>query len=260
LTDLNAFLPKLNKMVREEFQLQEEVLKSHLLLDYNLKSRDLIDIIEKDDLIGFCEKMNLKKRGNVALNIMEAYKDSENLYIENYENIGFRELNALKENGIIIKESELGLKFEDVTKSVFEKLGFQIDETLKKSLNTLKNKIDLVLNLEDEGLIIVECKTVKESGYNKFSSVSRQIKSYIDLASSNGHNVVKSLLVAPDFSDDFVNDCDLDFELNLSLITASSLSNILEAFKNSKLKQFPYQLLMKDILIKEDRIIKAINK
>ena len=63
-----------------------------------------------------------------------------------------------------------------------------------------------------------------------------------------------------DFSDDFVNDCDLDFELNLSLITASSLLNILDAFKDSKHKQFPYQLLMKDVLIKEGRIIKAINK
>jgi hypothetical protein len=86
------------------------------------------------------------------------------------------------------------------------------------------------------------------------------MKSYIDLATGNGHNVVKSLLVAPDFSDEFVNDCDLDFELNLSLITASSLLKILEAFKGSKHKQFPYQLLMKDVLIKEDRIIKAINK
>ena len=204
--------------------------------------------------------MGLKKRGNIILNIMEAYKDSENLYIENYENIGFRDLNALKENGIVIKESELGLRFEDVTKSVFEKLGFNVDEELKKSLNTAKNKIDLVLNLGDEGLIIIECKTVKENGYNKFSSVSRQIKSYIDLATKNEYKVVKSLLVAPDFSDDFVNECDLDFELNLSLITASSLSNILKAFKGSKHKQFPYQLLMKDVLIKEDRIIKAINK
>jgi len=64
---------------------------------------------------------------------------------------------------------------------------------------------------------------------------------------------------SPDFSDDFVTDCDLDFELNLSLI-AASLIKILEAFKNTKHKQFPYQLLIKDVLIKKDRIIKAINK
>jgi hypothetical protein len=41
------------------------------------------------------------------------------------------------------------------------------------------------------------------------------------LAENKGYNVVKSLLVAPDFSDEFVNECDLEFEINLSLITAN---------------------------------------
>ena len=261
LIDLNDSFKNLNKIVREEFEMQDEnVLKSQYLLDYNIKPRDILDLIEVKDLIGFCEQKGIKRRGNIFINILDAYKDTENLYIENYEHIGFRDLNALKENGISIKESELGLKFEDITKSMFEKLGFNVDEDLKKKLNSKKDKIDIVLNLGDDGLIIVECKTVKESGYNKFSSVTRQLKSYINLATGNGYNVVKSLLVAPDFSDDFVNDCDLDFELNLSLITASSLSKILKAFKDSRHKQFPYQLLMKDVLIKEDRIIKAIKK
>jgi hypothetical protein len=180
--------------------------------------------------------------------------------IENYEALGFRNLAVLKENGIIIKESEIGLKFEEITKIIFENLGFHVDENLKKKLNTAKDKADIILNLDNNDIIIVECKTVKESGYNKFSYVSRQIKSYVKLASNNGLNVVKSLLIAPDFSDDFINECDLEFEINLSLITAGSLINILEGFRNSKLKQFPYQLLMKDVLIKEERILRAINK
>jgi len=38
-------------------------------------------------------------------------------------------------------------------------------------------------------------------------------------------------------------------------------SKILEGFKRSKkLKQFPYKLLLRDVLIQEDRIIKAIGK
>ncbi|MBL4745535.1 MAG: hypothetical protein JKY08_04135 [Flavobacteriaceae bacterium] len=261
LSDLDETFPKLNDLIRSEFEMQNEfVLNNEYLLDYNIKPRDILDMIEQKDLMEFCEKFDIKKRGNSILNILDGYKDAENLFIENYENIGFRDLNSLKENGISIKEAELGLKFEDITKSIFEKLAFNVDEDLKKSLNTKKNKIDLVLNLGDQGLIIIECKTVKESGYNKFSAVTRQMKSYIDLAKSSGHNVVKSLLIAPDFSDEFVNDCELDFELNLSLITASSLLKILKAFKNSKHKEFPFQLLMKDVLIKEDRIIKAINK
>ena len=261
LLDLSSSFSMLNKIVSEEFELQEDnVLKSQLLLDYNIKPRDVLDLLEATKLNAFCDEYNIKKRGNVILNILEAYKDSENLFIENYENIGFRDLSALKDNGILIKESELGLKFEDITKSLFTKLGFDVDEKLKNSLNTKKDKIDIVLNLGNNDLIIVECKTVKESGYNKFSSVSRQLKSYVNLGKTNGYNIVKSLLVAPDFSDEFVNDCGLEFEINLSLLTAASLMKIYEGFKTSKHKQFPYQLLMKDVLIKEDRILKAINK
>jgi hypothetical protein len=154
------------------------------------------------------------------------------------------------------------LKFEDLTKTIFTQLGFKVDERLKKKLNTAKDKIDVLINLEENNeIIIIECKTVKESGYNKFSSVSRQLKAYNTLAQKNDYRVIKTLLIAPDFSDDFVTDCELDAELNLSLLKASSLLNILEGFKKSqKLKQFPYKLLMRDVLINEDRILRAIGK
>lgn len=261
LIELNEELKSFRKLVLKEFEMPDEtILNSSSLLDFNIKPRDIIDILPTEELKSFIANKGLKSRGDLVINILDAYKDAENLLIENYVAIGFRNLNLLKENGIVIKESELGLKFECLTQKIFEELGFNVDDSLKKQLNTAKNKIDLVLNLGDNNIIIIECKTVKESGYNKFSSVSRQIKSYVDLAKKEGFNVVKSLLVAPDFSDDFVNDCDLEFEINLSLITASSLLNILDGFRDSKHKQFPYQLLMKDVLIKEDRILKAIRK
>jgi hypothetical protein len=261
LFDLNEVLPTFYPTVLKEFEMPEEtVLNSNNLLDFNIKPRDILDILPAEVLKTFTAEKKLKSRGDIVQNILDAYKDAENLMIENFENIGFRNLAALRDNGIIIKESELGLKFEEITKSIFEKLGFNVDEKLKKKLNTAKDKIDILLNLGNNEVIIIECKTVKESGYNKFSSVSRQIKSYVELAKGNGYTVVKSLLVAPDFSDDFINDCDLEFEINLSLITASSLVNILEGFRNSKHKQFPYQLLLKDVLIKEERILKAISK
>jgi len=262
LMELDETLPKLNTQVKTEFELQDEnVLKSNLLLDYNIKPRDILDIIQSKELEKFCKSREIKTRGNDIENILDAYKDSENLYLENYVNIGFRDLNALKENGIIIKEANLGIKFEDLTKSIFSQLGFNVDEKLKKELNTKKDKIDILLNLGNNELILIECKTIKESGYNKFSSVSRQMKSYTGLAKAKDCKIIKSLLIAPDFSDDFINDTELEYELNLSLITASSLLKILEGFKNSKKhKQFPYKLLMRDVLIKEDRIIKAMGK
>lgn len=69
----------------------------------------------------------------------------------------------------------------------------------------------------------------------------------------------KSLLIAPEFTDEFINECEIEYELNLSLIKASSLIKILEGFKDSKLKKLPYELLMRDVLIHEDRILKAIR-
>jgi len=261
LIELNETLPKTNKLVKQVFEIQDEfVLKSDFLLDYNIKPRDILDLLSQEDLIKFCNERNIKTRGDEIINILDKYKDAENLYLENYENIGFRNLNVLKENGITIKESELGVKFEELTKNIFKKLGFNVDESLRKKLNTKKDKIDIIINLGDNELFIVECKTIKESGYNKFSSVSRQLKAYNDLAEKNDYHVKKLLLVAPDFSDDFIEDCEMDVELDLSLLTAESLIKILDSFKKSKHKQFPYKLLMRDVLINSDRIIKAISK
>ncbi|MFZ3274206.1 MAG: hypothetical protein WA143_08020, partial [Lutibacter sp.] len=106
---------------------------------------------------------------------------------------------------------------------------------------------------------IVECKTSKEKGYNKFSAVSRQLKSYQNLALKNNLRIVKILLIAPEFSDDFVTDCEMDTEMNLSLISASALLKIFDSFKRSKYQEFPH-VLFRDILINEERILKALNK
>lgn len=260
LTELNVSLPKLNKDLKEQFELQEEyVLNADFLLDYNIKPRDILDLITKPDLSQFIKDNGIKQRGDDILNVLEHYKDVENLYLENYENVGYRNLNLLKENGISGKESELGLKFEELTKIIFKSLGFNVDEKFKNQLNTQKDKIDILLNLGNQEIIIVECKTIKEKGYNKFSTVSRQLKSYQNLALKNNLRIVKILLVAPEFSDDFVYDCEMDTEMNLSLLTASTLSKIFEAFKLSKYQDFPH-VLFRDIVINEERIIKALAK
>jgi hypothetical protein len=260
LTELNKSLPALNKKIKDHFELQEEfVLKGDFLLDFNIKPRDILDLIEKVDLEKFKKENGVKLRGEDILNILDHYKDVENLYLENYENVAYRDYNLLKENGIQIKESELGLKFEELTKVILKGLGFNIDEKLKQELNTTKDMMDILINLGKQEIIIVECKTSKESGYNKFSSVSRQLKSYQNLALKNNLRIVKILLIAPEFSDDFVTDCEMDVEMNLSLLTASTLLNIFDAFKTSKYQEFPH-VLFRDIVINQERIIKALSK
>ena len=262
LSDLSETLPNLNQIVKDTFELQDEfVLNNDFLLEYNIKPRDVLDLLDLSSLIEFCSQKSISNRGDKIFNILDSYKDSENLYIENFDNIGYRNLHELKENGITIKESELGLKFEDVTRAIFSKLGFNVDEDLKNSLNSKRDKIDILINLGNNDIILIECKTVKESAYNKFTAVSRQLKSYKDIVESNGYNVIKSLLIAPEFSDDFVNDTELEYDLNLSLLTSSSLLKILNGFKKvKKHKQLPYKLLLRDVVIQADRIIKAIER
>lgn len=260
IIDLGEVNNRINKSLKEEYELQEEnVLNSSLLLDYNIKPRDVLEMLTKSELQSFCEAQDVSTRGDEILNILEAYKDSENLYLENYESIGYRDFRTLKENGIKVKESELGVKFEDLTKTIFTQLGFNVDEGLRKKLNSKNDKMDIVLNMENNDLIIVECKTIKESGYNKFSAVSRQLKSYSKQANTHGYKVIKSLLIAPEFSDDFINECELEYELNLSLISANALVQILDGLKKSKLKELPYKLLMRDVVIQHERIVKAIK-
>lgn len=260
LAELSQSLPKLNRQIKEQFELQEDfVLKADFLLDYNIKPRDILDLIVKSDLTVFIKNNGIKQRGDDILNILDHYKDVENLYLENYGNVAYRNLNLLKENGIAVKESELGLIFEELTKVIFKGLGFNVDEAFKETLNTRKDMIDILLNLGNNEIIIVECKTSKGRGFNKFSTVSRQLKSYQNLALKNDLRIVKILLVAPEFSDDFVMDCEMDTEMNLSLLEASTLSNISEAFKESKYSEFPY-VLFRDIVINEERILKALSK
>ncbi len=260
LVDLKKNVPKSNDIIRSHFELQDEdVMDISYLMEYNLKPRDILEIFPVDLLKTFSEKKEIKQRGDLISNILDSYMDTENLYLENYENIAFRRLLELKENGIQISDAEIGLKFEDLTKAIFQKLGLNVDEGLRRKMNTKQDKADILINLGNDEVIIVECKSVKESGYNKFSSVKRQLKAYFDMAEKNGLKVVKSLLIAPEFSDEFINECELEYELNLSLIQASSLYSILDGFKSSNKEQFPYKLLMRDVLIKEDRILKAIK-
>lgn len=260
LSELNLSLPKLNKDLKAQFELQEEfVLTADFLLDYNIKPRDILDLIAEPELTRFIKENGIKQRGEDILNILDHYKDVENLYLENYENVAYRNLNLLKENGIAIKESELGIKFEELTKIIFTGLGLNVDDKFKNQLNTQKDMMDILLNLGNNEIIIVECKTIKEKGYNKFSSVSRQLKAYQNLALKNDLRIVKILLVAPEFSDDFIYDCEMDTEMNLSLLTASTLSKIFDAFKSSKYHEFPH-VLFRDIVINEERILKALSK
>ena len=161
---------------------------------------------------------------------------------------------------LTIKESELGILYENLTKNIFSELGFNVDEKLRKQINTKGSQMDILLNLGGKDVIIVECKTIKDKDYSKYTAVSRQLKSYEKLCQNKGYNVIHVLIVSNECSEDFISECEYDYELNLSLITSRGLVKILEGFKNSHLTEFPVRLLMKGGLLNEDRIKNVLNK
>ena len=139
-------------------------------------------------------------------------------------------------------------------------MGLDVNESLRKKINTAKDKIDILIKLDEEEIIIVECKTKKDRKFNKYSSASRQVKAYKNLAARHNLKVSKTFIVAPSFSDEFINECGLDYDLNLSLITSKSLIDIFNAYQVSGLKEFPYKILLRDVLIDSKRVIKSINR
>ena len=260
-SDIKEFLPEINDILVSEFEFENksDVLNSSFLIDHNIKPIDILDLLSKEQLKTLCLAKEIKTRGDIVENILESYTDSENIYIENYIHLGTRDLNILKSNNIQINTAEIGVKYEEITKRLLSELGFNIDEVLRAKINTAKDKIDILINLGNNEVIILECKTAKSAQYNKFSACSRQIKSYHQNATLNGLRVVKTLLVAPDFTSDFIDECELEIELNLSLITSEVLFNIWKGFKDAKHKVFPVNLLMRDALISDDKILKALK-
>ncbi|MDA3915692.1 MAG: hypothetical protein PF690_01780 [Deltaproteobacteria bacterium] len=255
------FKPDLNQVVKLEFEIQnDDVMNAGLLNNYNIGPRDLLYLVPKNDLAGFCKKNKINSRGNLIRNIINNFRNIQDLYFDNFVEIGCRDLNALKERGLAVKESELGLLYEKVTKDIFMKLGFNVDENLKKKINTARSKMDILINIGSKDVIIVECKTIKDKEYNKYTAVSRQLKSYENNCKTKGYHVNQVVIVANDFTEDFISECEYDLNLSISLITSLDLKKIYEGLKESNFDELPVRLLLKDGVLSGDRIVKALNR
>jgi len=258
---LMEFKPDLHKTIRADFELQEDdVLQADLLTDYGIGPRDLLYLLPKAELIEFCKQNNINSRGNHVLNIIDSFRNIQDLYLDNYVEIGCRDINSLKDKGLVIKESELGSLYEKLTKDIFSKLGFKVDEKLRANVNTARSKMDILINLGGKDVIIAECKTIKDKDYNKFTSVSRQLKSYEALCKKNGYHVNQVIVVSNDFTEDFIGECEYEYDIGISLLTSSDLLKIYEGLKESHLGELPVRLITKGGALNGDRIVKALNR
>ena len=120
--------------------------------------------------------------------------------------------------------------------------------------------MDILLNLGGKDVIIVECKSVKDKDYNKYTAVSRQLKSYQNACKKKGFHVSQVVIVSNDFTEDFISECEYDYELSISLITSDGLVKILEGIKESTLTELPVRLLLKDGILNADRIVIVLNR
>jgi hypothetical protein len=261
LLHLKEHMPATSQRVKEEFEIQnEDVLCSEFLADYNIGPRDVVYLLTKEELVHFCKQLEIKSRGNLISNILSHYRNVNDLYLENYELIGHRDLNSLKERGLAVKESELGSLFETVTKDVFKKLGFDVNEKLRQSINTSRAQMDILLDLGNKDVLIIECKSTKDEDYNKYTAVSRQLKSYESLCTKNGYRVSRVLVVSNDFSEDFISECEYDYELDLTLVTSKGLLTILGGLNESTMDTLPIRLISKDGVLNANRIVKVLNR
>lgn len=258
LRDLIDHSKEVDKLVREEFQIQKTVeLNAENLLDYSIRPRDILYLLPQNTLTAFCTEQSISYRGKNKVNaVLGNYRKSENLYLENYILIANNDYDALKNQGI--QNINIGLEFEGTTKMILDRLGFNVNEELRSTINSKNEKADIILDLGDNKIIIVECKSSKES-YSKFATVTRQMNSYYKHYEKKGFSVEKCLLVSGTFTEDMKQESETFYDFDLTLVEAETLFNIHEEYKSIDKKKFPYRLFKPGVL-SENITINALKK
>ena len=259
LKTLEAHFPSMLKILKEAFELEDnEIIDTEKLRSLSITPHDILYLLSNDEIKEVRDSMGLVKRGNPRFAILESFANATDKLIENYDALAKRDMNKLKDVGVEISESEIGIKFEEVTKAIFEHLELNIDEDLRKDLNTAKDKADIIISLSENDIIIGEAKTCKNGDFAKYSTTSRQVKSYVTRAENQGKRVAQVLIIAPSFSNDFIESAEMDTEVNISLLEAHGLKLILDAFKAKRNPNFSPKLLTKGGLLKAQLIAKNL--
>lgn len=256
---LEEHFPTIVKVIKSQFELEEnEVVDTEKLRALSITPYDILYLLSNDEVKTVRDSMGLSKRGNPRFSILECFANATDKLIDNYDLLAKRDVNALREVGAEVAEADIGVKFEEVTKAIFEILDLNIDEEVRKEINTSKDKADIIISLSDDDIIIGEAKTCKSGDFAKYSTTSRQVKAYVSRAESLGKRVAQVLIIAPSFSDDFIESAEMDTEVNISLLEAKGLKLILDAFKSKRNPKFSAKLLTKGGLLKAELIAKTI--
>lgn len=257
--DLKTHFPDFETLLKNEFELEpSEIIDTDKLRALSITPLDILYMLSNDEIKNVRDAMGLPKRGKPRQLILDFFANTNDKLVENYEVLARRDLAGLKAAGIEVSEAELGVKFEEITKEIFESMDLFVDEDLRKSINNAKDKADIIISLSDTEVIVGEAKTSKNGDFAKYSSTSRQVKAYVNRCENQGKRVAQVLIIAPSFSDDFIESAEMDTEVNISLLEANGLKLIHDAFKARRHPKFSAKLLTKGGLLKADLIAKNI--
>ncbi|MEP4891934.1 MAG: hypothetical protein ABJV04_18070 [Aliiglaciecola sp.] len=259
LKTLEEHFPTINTVIKAQFELEEnELVDTEKLRSLSITPFDILYLLSNEEIRSVRDSMGLPKRGNPRFAILECFANATDKLIDNYDLLALRDVNKLRELGSEVAEADIGVKFEEVTKAIFELLDLNIDEDVRKEINTSKDKADIIISLSDDDIIIGEAKTCKNGDFAKYSTTSRQVKAYVNRAENLGKRVAQVLIIAPSFSDDFIESAEMDTEINISLLEAKGLKLILDAFRAKRTPKFSAKLLTKGGLLKAELIAKTI--
>ena len=68
------------------------------------------------------------------------------------------------------------------------------------------------------------------------------------------------IVVSNDFTEDFIGECEYEYDISISLLTSLDLTKIIHGLKESHLKELPVRLITKGGALNGDRIVKALNR
>jgi len=105
-------------------------------------------------------------------------------------------------------------------------MGLVETKELRAAARKGKEQPDVVIQLPNNDVLLFEVKSDKKSFYSNYAGVSRQIESYKKQLQAAGFNVARSILVGPDFTDEFIRNAESDIDLDLLLLPASELKSL----------------------------------
>lgn len=220
------------------------------IISNRLRPSDFLNSLNTKSLSRISNKIAIKKSGSKEQKIkriVEHYdhiylpsikpSDNRETYYKFYEELANRRQPDLMRKGIIRKGEEIGIKFEEATRYLFEKkLGYRLQNpVIKGRKQGVKADGKAIIG---NNYIIWDCKT-KDNLFTMTTSERRQFIDYInEYNKADSHNFISFLIITPEIKnpDDLrkqLTDIKSETGVDVSIIRASDLKKFAE---NSKKK------------------------